>query len=138
MSDLHKGDRFPIGCAIVAEGIYRALIGSDIGCGIALYSFRRLPPHWTFEKFASKLYNRHPDGSWHGSPRDWLARYGVTRDTEFNESLRTVGARNHFADACICKVERIVDSKVCESIGFCEGEVYRLRVLLKVMTQSSQ
>jgi hypothetical protein len=37
MPDLHKGNRFPIGCAIVAEGIYPALIGSDIGCGITLY-----------------------------------------------------------------------------------------------------
>jgi len=138
MSDLHKGDRFPIGCVIVAEGIYRALIGSDIGRGIALHSLGRLPPHWTFEKLASKLYNRHPDGSWDCSPRGWPARYGVTRDTEFDESLRTVGARNHFADACICKLERIVDSKACESIGFREGEVYQLRVLLKVMTQSSQ
>jgi hypothetical protein len=34
--DLHKGDHFPIDCENVAEGIYYALIGSDIGCGIAL------------------------------------------------------------------------------------------------------
>ena len=78
MPDLHKGDRFPIGCAIVAEGIYPALIGSDIGCGIALYPLGRIPSHLTPEKLTSRLYSCNLDGSWDGSPRDWLARYGVT------------------------------------------------------------
>jgi len=135
MPDLHKGDRFPIGCAIVAEGIYPALIGSDIGCGIALYPLGRIPPHLTPEKLASRLYNRNLDGQWDGSPRDWLARYGVTQYTEFDESLGTVGAGNHFAE--VCKVERIVDSEACESIGLREGEMYLMGVLLKVMLQIS-
>jgi len=72
MPDLHKGDRFPIGGAIVAEDKYPALIGSDIGCGIALYPIGRIPPHLTPKRLASKLYNRHLDGSWDDSPRDWL------------------------------------------------------------------
>jgi hypothetical protein len=80
---LHNGDRFPIGCAIVAEGIYPALIGSDIGFGIALYPLGRIPS----EKLASRLYNRNLDGPWGGSPRGWLVRYGVTRHTEFDECL---------------------------------------------------
>ena len=50
--DLHKGDRFPIGCAIVAEGIYPALIGSDIGRGIALYPLWRIPSYLTHEELA--------------------------------------------------------------------------------------
>jgi hypothetical protein len=75
LPDLHKSDRFPIGCAIVAEGIYPALIGSDIGFGIALYPFGRIPS----ENLASRLYNRNLDGPWDGSPRDWLARYEVIR-----------------------------------------------------------
>lgn len=129
MPDLHKGDRFPIGCAIIAEGIYPALIGSDIGCGIALYPLGRIPAHLTPEKLASRLYNRNLDGAWDGSPRDWLARYGVTRHTEFDESLGTVGAGNHFAE--ICQVERIVDSEACESIGLREGEMYLLGELLR-------
>jgi tRNA-splicing ligase RtcB len=131
MPDLHKGDRFPIGCAIVAEGIYPALIGSDIGCGIALYPLGRIPSHLTPEKLASRLYNRNLDGPWDGSPRDWLARYGVTRLTEFDESLGTVGAGNHFAE--ICKVDRIVDSEACGSIGLREGEIYLLGELLRVI-----
>ena len=134
MPDLHKGDRFPIGCAIVAEGIYPALIGSDIGCGIALYPLGRIPSHLTPEKLASRLYNRNLDGPWDGSARDWLARYGDTRHTEFDEALGTVGAGNHFAE--VCKVERIVDSEACESIGLREGDMYLLGVLLKVMLQS--
>jgi len=42
MPDLHKGDLFPIGRAIVAEGIYPPPIGSDIGCGIALFPLGRI------------------------------------------------------------------------------------------------
>ena len=64
MPDLHKGDRFPIGCAIVAEGISPALIESDIGCAIAIYlSTWVSPPHLAPEKLASKLYNCNFDGS---------------------------------------------------------------------------
>jgi release factor H-coupled RctB family protein len=64
MPDLHKGDRFPIGCAIAAEGIYPALIGSDIGCGIALYPLGGMPSHLTPEKLASRLVGRGLDGEW--------------------------------------------------------------------------
>jgi len=38
----------------------------------------------------------------------------------------------------VCKVERIVDSKACESTGLCKGEKYLLGVLLEVMIQSIQ
>ncbi|KAJ7449893.1 hypothetical protein FB451DRAFT_743138 [Mycena latifolia] len=30
LPDLHPGSRFPIGCAIAADGVYPALIGSDV------------------------------------------------------------------------------------------------------------
>ena len=62
-----KGDRFPIGYAIVAEGIYPALIGSDVGCGIALYLLERKPSHL---KLASRLYHRNLARSWYSSPLD--------------------------------------------------------------------
>jgi len=121
--DLHKGDRFPIGCAIVAKRIYPALIGSDIGYGVALHPLGRIPSHLTPEKLASRLYNRNLDGSWNGSPRDCLLDIigAGTRHTEFDESLGTVGAGSHVTE--VCKVERIVDSEACESIRFREGDV---------------
>jgi len=68
-----------------------------------------------------KLYNHDLDGSWDGSPRDSLARHGVTQHSEFDKSLGTVGAGNHFSE--ICKIEKIVDSEARESIGLREGEI---------------
>jgi release factor H-coupled RctB family protein len=133
--DLHKSDRFSIGCPIAAEGLYSTLIGSDIGCGIALHPLGSIPSHLTPEKFASRLYNRHLDRPWDDSPRDWLARYEVTQHAEFDESLGAVGAGNHFTEGC--KVERIVKSEACESIGLRKGEMHLWGGLLEVMLQSS-
>lgn len=123
MPDLHPGNSFPIGtnvqkpplfqnlldstgCAIACEGVYPALIGSDVGCGIALYrlssSTRLLNP----KKIAATL--RGLDEPWSGSVSEWLAKYGINQASPFDaSSLGTVGAGNHFAE--ICMVEKIVD-----------------------------
>jgi len=84
---------------------------------------------------ASNLYNHDLDGSWGGSPRDWLARHRVAQSTEFDESLGTVGAGNHFTERY--KIEKFVDSETCESIGLCEGEMYLLGELLGVILESN-
>ena len=84
---------------------------------------------------ASRLYNHDLDGSWCGGPRDWLARHRVTQSTDFDESLGTVGAGNHFTGRC--KIEKFVDSEACESIGLCEGEMYLLGELLRVILESN-
>ncbi|KAG8808529.1 hypothetical protein FRC17_003904 [Serendipita sp. 399] len=123
MPDLHKGDRFPIGCAIIAEGIYPALIGSDIGCGISLYPLGPKPSHLTPEKLGSRLKNL--DDPWEGDVKAWLRLYGIERETEFDaSSLGTVGAGNHFAE--VLSVDRIVDAEACESLGIEEKNLYLL------------
>ncbi|KIM25310.1 hypothetical protein M408DRAFT_10499 [Serendipita vermifera MAFF 305830] len=123
MPDLHKGDRFPIGCAIAAKGIYPALIGSDIGCGISLYPLGTKPAHLTPEKLALRL--RRLDEPWEGDARAWLKLYGIEKETEWDmESLGTVGGGNHFAE--IVTVERIVDAEACESMGVSENHLYLL------------
>jgi release factor H-coupled RctB family protein len=123
MPDLHKGDRFPIGCAIPSKGIYPALIGSDIGCGISVYPLGSKPSHLTPEKLASKL--RRLDEPWEGDIKEWLKLYGIEKETEFDAgSLGTVGGGNHFAE--IVTVERIVDEEACESMGVVEKNLYLL------------
>jgi len=84
---------------------------------------------------ASKLCNHDLDGSWDGSPRDWLARHGVTQHTEFDESLGTVGAGNRFAE--VRKRDKFVNSEACKSIGLREGEVYLQGELLGVILESN-
>lgn len=112
-----------LGCAIAAEGIYPALIGSDIGCGIALYHLsssahraRQNP-----KKIAASLQGL--DDPWTGSVEQWLANYGIERSSDFDRSsLGTVGAGNHFAE--ICTPEDIIDPDSCEALNVKQGGLY--------------
>src|ERR1700744_3609001 len=38
MPDLHPGKFGPVGCAILADRIHPAFVGSDAGCGMALFA----------------------------------------------------------------------------------------------------
>ncbi|KAJ7709821.1 release factor H-coupled R [Mycena rosella] len=124
LPDLHPGSRFPIGCAIAADGVYPSLIGSDVGCGIALYELSARPKSSVNPtKLASSL--RGLDEPWSGSVSAWLSNYGITRSSAFDAgSLGTVGAGNHFAE--LCSVERIVDETVAAQLGVVVGGLYLL------------
>jgi len=127
MPDLHPGDRFPIGCTMIAEGIYPALIGSDIGCGIALYelSSKRLRLAKQPKKLAERL--RGLDDPWEGSAAEWLRRYGLEhhdRWWDFDQSLGTVGSGNHFVE--ICSVESVADQAIATELGIMEDSLYLL------------
>jgi release factor H-coupled RctB family protein len=105
------------------DGIYPALIGSDVGCGIALYHFStpsRSLPNPT--KVAALLKGL--DEPWSGSVKCWLENYGISKSSNFDDSLGTVGAGNHFAE--ICTVEKIIDEVVAQRLGLLEGGVYLL------------
>ncbi|KAJ7430715.1 release factor H-coupled R [Mycena galericulata] len=124
LPDLHPGSRFPIGCAIAADGIYPALIGSDVGCGIALYELSARPKSTLNPtKLASAL--RGLDEPWTGSVSAWLSNYGITRVSAFDAgSLGTVGAGNHFAE--ICLPDKIVDETAAAQLGILSGGLYLL------------
>jgi len=80
------------------------MIGSDVGCGIALYPLSppsKSSPNPT--KLASRLQGL--DAPWSGSTAQWLLNYGITRHSAFDEgSLGTVGGGNHF-----CEVKHSLD-----------------------------
>ncbi|KAJ7774924.1 release factor H-coupled R [Mycena metata] len=124
LPDLHPGSRFPIGCAIAAEGIYPALIGSDVGCGIALYELSPRPKSTLNpSKLASALQGL--DDPWSGSVAAWLSNYGIARVSPFDKtSLGTVGAGNHFAE--LCTVERIIDDTAAAQLGVLADGLYLL------------
>ncbi|KAG8700327.1 hypothetical protein FRC09_006022 [Ceratobasidium sp. 395] len=123
MPDLHPGNRFPIGCAVAAKGIYPALIGTDVGCGIALYHLASIPSRLVPSKIASLLQGL--DDPWDGDVRAWLRERGVEQESSFDKtSLGTVGAGNHFAE--ICMVESIKNEAKCEELGVKKGEMYLL------------
>ncbi|KAJ7285756.1 release factor H-coupled R [Mycena rebaudengoi] len=124
LPDLHPGSRFPIGCAIAADGVYPALIGSDVGCGIALYELSARPKSTLNPtKLAASL--RGLDEPWSGSVKAWLSNYGIERSSSFDQgSLGTVGAGNHFAE--LCTVEKVVDEAAASSIGLLPNGLYLL------------
>ncbi|TFK76287.1 release factor H-coupled R [Pluteus cervinus] len=125
MPDLHPGNRFPIGCAIAAEGVYPALIGSDVGCGIALYRLSGTSTRSLANP--SRLANllRGLDDPWSGDVKGWLAKYGIERTSPFDaSSLGTVGSGNHFAE--VCTLEKTVDEAAAEQLRIEEGILYLL------------
>lgn len=133
MPDLHPGDRFPIGCAVAADGVYPALIGSDIGCGIALYELAasaRLAAQPA--KLASLL--RGLDEPWDGSAAEWLAKYGLESREEFEASLGSVGLGNHFAELCI--VEKVVDEAEAGRLGVNSESLYLLGEQVRTSTSA--
>jgi release factor H-coupled RctB family protein len=54
LPDLHPGKGYPIGAAFLSERIYPALVGNDIGCGMALWqtdlSRRKFKPERAAER----------------------------------------------------------------------------------------
>lgn len=114
MPDLHPGNRFPIGCAVAAHGVYPALICTDVGCGIALYRLASTPSRLVPSKIAAQLTRL--DDPWEGDTKEWLKDRGVEKESEFDKgSLGTVGAGNHFAEVCV--VESVKDPARCEELG---------------------
>jgi release factor H-coupled RctB family protein len=75
MPDLHPGKGAPIGAAMLSRVLYPFLVGSDIGCGIAVFPFRlkKVVPE--------RLASRFPD-----------------LDEPVDGELGTLGRGNHFVE----------------------------------------
>jgi release factor H-coupled RctB family protein len=93
MPDLHPGKGAPIGAAMHSTVLYPFLVGSDIGCGIAVFpiSLKRPVPE--------KLAARFPDLDRSPDPDDpaWEV---VGRDVPLGhlDGIGTVGRGNHFVE----------------------------------------
>lgn len=122
LPDLHPGKAGPVGAAFLSEGLLRpTLVGSDIGCGMALWSTdlpaRKLRP----ERLAARLQGL--DEPWEGDTAAWLAERGLP-PTPFDAALGTVGHGNHFAE--IQRVGRVVDPARFAASGLCAESVHLL------------
>jgi release factor H-coupled RctB family protein len=96
MPDLHPGKGAPIGAAMLSSVLYPFLVGSDIGCGIAVFPVRlkRAVPE--------KLAARFPDLDEPVDP----AAFGLDDPipAAWTEGLGTVGRGNHFVE--LARVDR--------------------------------
>lgn len=113
MPDLHPGRGYPIGAAFFSQNrIYPALIGNDIGCGMALWQTDLLSHTVKLDKLEKKLTRLEmiPD-------QQWVASY-LTDEIDcagFEQSLGTIGGGNHFAE--LQQVDHVSDQVLAEKIG---------------------
>ena len=103
--DLHPGKGGPVGAAMLSEGIfYPYLVGSDVGCGMALFATDLVTAKAKPEKWSKKLSGL--EEPWDGDPVAWLTERNVA-DDGFSASLGTIGWGNHFAE--LLRIETVAD-----------------------------
>ncbi len=103
--DLHPGKGGPVGAAMLSEGIfYPYLVGSDVGCGMSLFTTDLYTADAKPEKWSKKLKGL--EEPWDGDTVERLNDFGAMAGG-FESSLGTIGMGNHFAE--ILKVKQVVD-----------------------------
>lgn len=120
MPDLHPGKGAPIGAAMSSTVLYPFLVGSDIGCGIAVFPIRlkRAVPE--------RLAARFPDLDEALDPvRDaddpaWAAVDGDVPAGHL-DGLGTVGRGNHFVE--LARVDTILDGRHASRLGLDAGDL---------------
>lgn len=96
MPDLHPGRGYPVGAAFFSVGrLYPALVGNDIGCGMALWRTDIPTAKLHLDKLEKRLGNLDVplDETW----QEAVASFGLPA-TGHERSLGTIGGGNHFAE----------------------------------------
>ncbi|MEV6637663.1 RNA ligase RtcB family protein [Actinoplanes sp. NPDC051470] len=111
MPDLHPGKGAPIGAAMRSRVLYPFLVGSDIGCGIAVFpvGLKRAVPE--------KLAARFPDLDRAVDP----AEVDEEIPAGHTDSLGTVGRGNHFVE--LARVDAVLDAVHAERAGLAWGDL---------------
>ena len=116
MPDLHPGKGAPVGAAMLSRVLYPHLVGSDIGCGIAVFPFsrRRAEPERLARHFPD--LDRVPeddDPAWAGIDR--IALNGVL------DGFGTVGRGNHFVE--LARVDVVHDQAHADRLTLARGDL---------------
>ncbi len=113
MPDLHPGRGYPVGAAFFSEGhLYPALVGNDIGCGMALWRTDIASAKLNLDKLEKRLGNLDLplDEQW----QDSIAAFGLP-PSEHLQALGTIGGGNHFAE--LQQLERRFDEEALQRLG---------------------
>jgi len=120
MPDLHPGKGAPIGAAMTSTVLYPFLVGSDIGCGIAVFpvQLKRAVPERLAARFPDLDRPLDPDRD-----ADDPAWAYVTPDIPAGhvESLGTVGRGNHFVE--LARIGDIRDPAHATRLGLDNGDL---------------
>lgn len=96
MPDLHPGRGYPVGAAFFSAGrLYPALVGNDIGCGMALWRTGIPAAKPQLDKLEKRLGSI--DGPLDESWRSHIDSLGLPQ-TGHEHALGTIGGGNHFAE----------------------------------------
>ncbi|WP_184846241.1 RNA ligase RtcB family protein [Allocatelliglobosispora scoriae] len=116
MPDLHPGKGAPIGAAMSSTVLYPLLVGSDIGCGIAVFPITLHRPQ------PEKLAARFPDLDHTIDPDDpaWTVLDGDI-PAGHTEGLGTVGRGNHFVE--LARIETVFDPDHAARLGLAAGDL---------------
>ena len=111
--DLHPGKGAPIGAAMLSKGeFYPYLVGSDVGCGMGLFSTELSVAKAKPEKWSKKLKGL--EDPWNGDTATWLEERGALPDG-YLSAVGTIGKGNHFTE--LLRVETIQDTDAFKSLG---------------------
>lgn len=112
MPDLHPGRGYPVGAAFFStEVIYPALVGNDIGCGMALWQTDLSSKRLNLDKLEKKIGNidRPLDEHWDQD----LAQLALPASGH-EHSLGTIGGGNHFAE--LQQLDDVYDTQAVQEL----------------------
>jgi release factor H-coupled RctB family protein len=113
LPDLHAGRGIAVGAAFWSRGfVHPHLVGSDIGCGMALWRTDLKLRRFRLDAAEKKLHGL--EAPWDGDHPAALAEAGLPRDL-YGEGLGSIGGGNHFAEAL--RVEALADPAAAAALG---------------------
>ncbi|RLP96128.1 RNA ligase RtcB family protein [Micromonospora sp. BL4] len=120
MPDLHPGKGAPIGAAMASTVLYPFLVGSDIGCGIAVFPIRlkRVVPERLAARFPDLDRALDPDRD--ADDPAWAVVRGDI-PAGHSEGLGTVGRGNHFVE--LARVDTVFDPGHATRLGLSAGDL---------------
>lgn len=120
MPDLHPGKGAPIGAAMASTVLYPFLVGSDIGCGIAVFpiTLKRAVPANLARRFPD--LDRALDPERDADDPAWSVVEGAL-PAGYVDGLGTVGRGNHFVE--LARVASVFEPGHAERLGLTAGDL---------------
>ncbi|MET8283246.1 RNA ligase RtcB family protein [Micromonospora sp. NPDC005174] len=120
MPDLHPGKGAPIGAAMASTVLYPFLVGSDIGCGIAVFPIRlrRVVPERLAARFPD--LDRPLDSERGADDPAWAVVAGDVPG-DYRDGLGTVGRGNHFVE--LARVDTVFAPEHAQRLGLATGDL---------------
>jgi release factor H-coupled RctB family protein len=122
MPDLHPGRGYPVGAVFFSIGrLYPALVGNDIGCGMALWRTDIATAKLHLDKLEKRLGSLDAplDEGW----AEAIAAFGLPT-CGHEHSLGTIGGGNHFAE--LQQLDLSYDDAALERLGIAHNRLLLL------------